>query len=721
MKIKRDTALLIAVFAAALAVVLWLMPRPNKHKYNYEENRPWGYSLLTAPFDITVYRDSATVNAMLDSIHRNMVPIFRRDNETPARVLAAISAARSLSAPTRGSLSELVRQLYERGITDQTATSAITAGSLTEVKFRENNTNVAYPTAEFLSQRDAYAMIDSIFRNNPERHNIHRMELARLLMPNIVEDTEATNAYRESLEQPVRAGIGVIQKGERIIDRGDIVTPQLYQVLKTYEATLEKQSDYSRSSRLIIFLGRFLFAGLIFGALPVYLALYSPQRLKVRPVGAILLLMTGFFVFTTAMSGTFMSGIYLVPLAMLPVIVLVFFDSRTAFFIYVLEVMLCSVWASFQFEYFVVQTVAGTAVIFSLKELSRRSQLLRSAVIAFAVYCLAYLGVELMSTGTLTSSTPRLIGYFAVNSVLISFGYILIFVFEKMFGLVSVVTLVELSDINTPLLRQLSEECPGTFQHSMAVSNLASEAAHRIGANVQLVRAGALYHDIGKIRNPAFFTENQHGVNPHDALTPAQSARIVIGHVTDGVRSAEKAKLPQAIIDFILQHHGAGKAKYFYTMEQRAHPGEEVDPAPFTYPGPNPQTREASLLMMADAVEAASRSMTDHSDEAIRNLVDRLIDSQVHDGLHNDSPLSFKDISLIKEAPPVDVSRPHKIPRRNKEKNTRTALTPCSTPNSPRCCGSPTPRCSTDCPKPSPPQRPKPPCASITAKPPEPI
>ncbi len=649
MKIKRDTALLIAVFAAALAVVLWLMPRPNKHKYNYEENRPWGYSLLTAPFDITVYRDSATVNAMLDSIHRNMVPIFRRDNETPARVLAAISAARSLSAPTRGSLSELVRQLYERGITDQTATSAITAGSLTEVKFRENNTNVAYPTAEFLSQRDAYAMIDSIFRNNPERHNIHRMELARLLMPNIVEDTEATNAYRESLEQPVRAGIGVIQKGERIIDRGDIVTPQLYQVLKTYEATLDKQSDYSRSSRLIIFLGRFLFAGLIFGALPVYLALYSPQRLKVRPVGAILLLMTGFFVFTTAMSGTFMSGIYLVPLAMLPVIVLVFFDSRTAFFIYVLEVMLCSVWASFQFEYFVVQTVAGTAVIFSLKELSRRSQLLRSAVIAFAVYCLAYLGVELMSTGTLTSSTPRLIGYFAVNSVLISFGYILIFVFEKMFGLVSVVTLVELSDINTPLLRQLSEECPGTFQHSMAVSNLASEAAHRIGANVQLVRAGALYHDIGKIRNPAFFTENQHGVNPHDALTPAQSARIVIGHVTDGVRSAEKAKLPQAIIDFILQHHGAGKAKYFYTMEQRAHPGEEVDPAPFTYPGPNPQTREASLLMMADAVEAASRSMTDHSDEAIRNLVDRLIDSQVHDGLHNDSPLSFKDISLIKE------------------------------------------------------------------------
>ena len=395
MKIKRDTALLIAVFAAALAVVLWLMPRPNKTQIQLRGEPPLG---LLAPY--RPLRHHRLPRLCHRKRHARLhTPQHGADLQTRQRDPGA-GARRNLRGTLpvgthSRKLSELVRQLYERGITDQTATSAITAGSLTEVKFRENNTNVAYPTAEFLSQRDAYAMIDSIFRNNPERHNIHRMELARLLMPNIVEDTEATNAYRESLEQPVRAGIGVIQKGERIIDRGDIVTPQLYQVLKTYEATLEKQSDYSRSSRLIIFLGRFLFAGLIFGALPVYLALYSPQRLKVRPVGAILLLMTGFFVFTTAMSGTFMSGIYLVPLAMLPVIVLVFFDSRTAFFIYVLEVMLCSVWASFQFEYFVVQTVAGTAVIFSLKELSRRSQLLRSAVIAFAVYCLAYLGSSL--------------------------------------------------------------------------------------------------------------------------------------------------------------------------------------------------------------------------------------------------------------------------------------------------------------------------------------
>lgn len=637
-----------AAFAVAMILCLWLMPRPSRHKYSYEENRPWGYALLTAPFDITVYRDSATVNAMIDSIDREMIPIFRRDEEASTRALAAISASHSLTPPTRGKLSQVVRGLYDRGITDQTAASAIASGNLSEVKFNEDNVNVACSTAGFVSQRDAYAIVDSLFRDNPERQAIQRLDLARLMLPNVVEDQEATRQYRESLLQPVIAGVGVIQKGERIVDRGDIVTPQLFQVLRSYEAQLDKQSENSSTSKLSTLLGRFLFVAIIFSALLFFFIFYYPSKLNPRHIIAILTLITGFFVFAVLLSRTFLSGIYLVPLAMLPVMVMVFFDSRTAFFVHVLEVMLCSVWASFQFEFFVVEISAGISVIFSLNELSKRSELLRSAIVAFLTYTVAYLAVELMSTGTLTSATPRLIGYFAISAVLISFAYILIFVFEKAFGMVSVVTLVELSDINNPVLRALSTECPGTFQHSMAVSNLASEAAHRIGANVQWVRAGALYHDIGKIDNPAFFTENQHGVNPHDALSPRQSARIVINHIPDGLRRAEKAKLPQAIRDLISQHHGKGCTKYFYTMEQRRHPDEEVDKAPFTYPGPNPQTREASLLMMADAVEAASRSMTDHSDEAISKLVNRLIDSQVAEGLHNESPLSFKDISQIK-------------------------------------------------------------------------
>ncbi len=255
-----------------------------------------------------------------------------------------------------------------------------------------------------------------------------------------------------------------------------------------------------------------------------------------------------------------------------------------------------------------------------------------------------------MQTGTLDKISVRMFGYFGINAVLISFTYVLVFILEKLFGFVSSVTLVELSDVNNPVLRELSEECPGTFQHSMQVSNLASEAAHRIDANVQLVRTGALYHDIGKINNPAFFTENQHGVNPHDALNPIQSARIVINHITDGLKKADKYKLPEVIKDFISQHHGAGKAKYFYNTYSNTHPDEDVDPAPFTYPGPNPQTKETSILMMADAVEAASRSLKEYTPEAITALVNRIIDSQIADGLHNDSPISFRDVKTIKDA-----------------------------------------------------------------------
>ena len=288
--------------------------------------------------------------------------------------------------------------------------------------------------------------------------------------------------------------------------------------------------------------------------------------------------------------------------------------------------------------------------IFTLRELTKRSQLLRTAVAVFLVYVIGFVAVELMHTATLSSNVGRIIGYFAINSVLISFAYILIFVVEKLFGLTSLVTLVELCDINNPLLRELSEECPGTFQHSMSVSNLAGDAARIINANPLIVRAGALYHDIGKITNPAFFTENQHGVNPHDALPPEQSARIIISHVTEGKKLAEKDKLPSVLHDMILQHHGRGLVKYFYTMAQREHPDSKIDPEPFTYPGPNPQTREASLLMMADGVEAASRSLPEHTIESITELVNKIIDGQVDAGLHRESPISFRDIQTIKES-----------------------------------------------------------------------
>ncbi|MDE5919639.1 MAG: HDIG domain-containing protein, partial [Duncaniella sp.] len=357
-----------------------------------------------------------------------------------------------------------------------------------------------------------------------------------------------------------------------------------------------------------------------------------------------------FSLFAFAMDAGFHMGFYIVPFTMVPIMIVVFLDSRTAYFCHIIEVLICALIATSPLEFVFMQLIAGIVAIDSLKDLSRRSQLLRTAGFIFLAYSLSYISIEVMQTGTLADAQPRVFGALGVNAILISFSYVLMFLLERIFGFTSRVTLVELADTNNPLLRELSEKCPGTFNHSMAVSNLASEAAVRIGANVQLVRTGALYHDIGKIKNPAFFTENQHGVNPHDVLNPMQSARIVTDHVRDGLTMAEKAKLPVAIRNFIAQHHGAGKARYFYNTYANAHPGEEIDERPFSYPGPDPQSRETSLLMMADAIEAASRSMTDHTPEAITALVNKIIDAQIAEGLHNQSPISFRDVSLIKDS-----------------------------------------------------------------------
>lgn len=646
----KNKIYLALIFAVATAIVVYFMPRDNQHKYSYAEGRPWTYPLLTAPFDITVYRDSATMHNMIDSVEATMVPIFKRDVAQPGRVYAAIETNDSVPRVFKSKLKGMVERVYKRGVVDANTASMIADKGLKEVKFNENNVNVPYSTSQFLSQRDAYAMLDSVFGSGEEHRAFQNAAISGLLQPNVVADDEATQQYKETLIQPILAGIGVIQKGERIISQGEIVDARLFQVLKTYEAMLDKISNNDRSRQLNTLMGQTLFVVVSLGLIYAFFFFNYPAKFKSpKQMLAVMLLTVLFFCFAVIVARTFHWGIYTVPLAILPVMLAVFYDSRTAFFVYVVEIVVCAVVASFPLEFMFVELMGGAAVIFSMKELSRRSELLRSAFVAFLAYVVSYVGFELLTTGSLSALSGRLIGYFGINAVLISFAYILIFITEKLFGMVSVVTLVELSDINNSVLRELSQECPGTFQHSMAVSNLASEAAHRIGANVQLVRAGALYHDIGKIDNPAFFTENQHGANPHDALTPLQSAGIIIRHVTDGVKRAERAKLPGVIRDFITQHHGKGTAKYFYNTYCHQHPNEDVDPAPFTYPGPNPQTREASLLMMADAVEAASRSMPDHSEEAIRSLVNKLVDGQVAAGLHNDSPLSFRDIRDIKE------------------------------------------------------------------------
>lgn len=651
---SKKTIIRSLMFIISVGIILYFLPRKNERQYLYEVNRPWSYSLLTAPFDIPIQLDSIRVQEVKDSINNVFIPVYKRNNDDSKAAIDAYSLAlnanQSVSIYEKAKLINALKEIYNNGIVDLNTYNAITSGKLSRMRFIDGNRIINKSTNNLLSAKKAYTTIDSLLKSESLNTSIAATELSKFLAPNISYDSIESNRLYQDICQKAMAPIGIIQNGERIIDRGEKVTPQLYTILQTYEQMLQERKA-NKHQQIYPVLGQLLFVIILLSALFYYLYFMRNELFaNTRAMLFIMLMVVGFVVFSVAMKNTFANGLYLVPFTIIAIMMVVFFDSRTALFCLIIETMLCSCIANVAFEFIFVQFIAGVTAIYSLKELTRRSQLIQTAFLVFTAYSLSYIAVEVISSGTISGIDLRIFGIFAINSVLISFAYILIFVFEKLFGFTSIVTLVELSDINNPLLRELSEECPGTFQHSLSVSNLAYEAAHRIGANAQLVRAGALYHDIGKITNPAFFTENQHGVNPHDALNPLQSARIVIAHVTDGLKRAEKAKLPSVIKDFISEHHGCGKAKYFYNTYCNQHPDEEVDTASFIYPGPNPKSKETSILMMADTVEAASRSLPDHTPEAIENLVNRLIDSQIADGLHNDSLLSFKDVREIKES-----------------------------------------------------------------------
>ncbi len=659
MKVKNKKATIVRslCFAAAVVLIIYFLPRTNEHRYIYEVNRPWTYQLLTAPFDIPVYLDSISAKAVTDSLDADFVPVFRRNSELESTTIQQFAqnlngaSHLDITSAERNKVIDLVRKVYDDGIVDQQTYSAIASGKLPTVKFVHDNVAVSAPTTGYRSDRAAYAYIDSVFSGERFHEALSQVKLQEALVPTIGVDSVETERMHTELLRKAMAPRGVIQQGERIIDEGDVVTLQLYTVLQTYEELLREKNAGAESERYYPIAGQALFLIIMFGLLYVYLALFRPDYYRnTRKLTFIMLVITVMTLFAFALNATFDSGLYVYPATMVPIMILIFMDSRTALFCHLVTVLIVALVCLGPFEFIFLQVVAGTVAIESIKELTRRSQLIRAAFFIFLAYCLAYVAMRLVQLGSLSKIQVDVFGYFAMNAIIISFAYVLVFMLEKAFGFTSKVTLVELSDINNPLLRKLSEECPGTFQHSMAVSNLASSAASRIGANVQLVRTGALYHDIGKTANPAFFTENQHGVNPHDALDPRQSARIIIGHITEGMKMADKAKLPDVIKKFITEHHGRGTARYFYTSYCNAHPDEEVDVAAFQYPGPNPTSRETSLLMMADAVEASSRSLKDHTPEAITALVNRIIDTQIAEGLHQDSPLSFRDVKIIKES-----------------------------------------------------------------------
>ena len=646
---KRGVVIRFLIGLAAALIITYFYPHPESSHYKYEQNRPWNYAKLIAPFDIPIHADSATILAARDSLEAHFVPVYEINQLMIDSVVAELPP--SVGNNYHNDLASRLRKIYSSGVVDYQTREKIAEGKLPKVRILEKNVLSEMSTSHFTSPRDIYVRLDTAITDKGMHDYFTSANLQDILKPNIIHNEAESRRHYDYDYLTLTADRGVIQQGQTIIDKGTIISPQDFTNLRTYERMVEASVTKAGKSDWLMLGGQFLYVVLLLSTLCGYIYYYNRLLFdNIRSFGFVIILITVFFLIALALNTFVSSGIYIAPMAIVPVLLLVFFDGRTALLVSTVLTLICAAITSFPLEFIFLQFTASAVAVYSLRSLAQRSQLLRTAGFVAAAYLLSYIALELLMNGTFEGFAWRMIAYLLVNSALCSMAYVLMSAVERMFGFISDVTLVELADTNHPLLIRLNDECPGTFQHSLSVSNLAADAAKRIGANDKLVRAGAMYHDVGKLSNPAFFTENQHGVNPHDALSPEQSGRIVVNHVIDGLRRADKAGLPSVIKDFIREHHGSGKAKYFYYTYCKLHPGEEIDPTPFQYPGPNPRSRETAVLMMADAVEAASRSLKEHTPQAIADLVNKIIDGQIADGMFDESPLEFRDIPVIKEA-----------------------------------------------------------------------
>jgi len=652
-KLKGAFTLTGTVIVVVLLLVYFL-PRETKFGYEYEQGRPWRYNSLIATFDFPVYKTPDEVKAERDSALSQFQPFYTEDVQIAQRQIAAFETAwragrfGDVPAHCLNHVDKMLRGVYEAGMVPSADLSQMAKERTPGVRVVEGTEAVTRPITELYSTRSAYEYIVYADTINFPRELLARCNINEYLSPNLSIDSAKTSAVREDLLAAVSPASGMVQSGQRIIDRGEIISAEQYKILQSFERETVRRNDPSKGMWQVV-TGQVIFVLCVIVAFVFYLRLFRREYLR-SPHSILLLssLIAIFPLITYAMVDQKFLNVYMVPYAMVPIFVRIFMDSRTAFMTMVCSVILSSLALHSNYEFVVVQFMSGMTAIYALRDLTERSQLLRVALAVFVTSSAIMLGYDLSQGIEFSHLDRSMYVYNAVNGVLLLFAYPLLYMIEKLFGFTSSVTLVELSNTNNSVLRRMSKVAQGTFVHSLQVANLAAEVADKIGAKPQLVRTGALYHDIGKMLNPAFFTENQTGVNPHDELTEERSAQIIISHVTEGLKLADKYHLPKVIRDFISTHHGRSQVKYFYIQWKNKHQGEEPDAKLFTYPGPNPFTREQAILMMCDAVEASSRSLKEFTEESIKELVNRIIDGQVQAGYFRECPITFRDIADAK-------------------------------------------------------------------------
>lgn len=643
------------IFVVTTAFVVYFLPREGKFNYQFDINKPWRYGLLQASFDFPIYKGDAEMQKEQDSIMKRYVPYFNVDKSVGERMIDKFMADYSgnlnqvIPDPAyREHIVRTLKEIYATGVIASNDLAQLERDTIKRIQIVYGNTSNQREVADVYTFKVAY---EKMLESDTVRYSrilLQRCNLNDYIIPNLSYDANKSETAKQDLLGELSWANGFVMNGQKIIDRGEIINENTYNILKSLEKEWNKRSETVTEKRLTL-IGQLLFVAILITCFMVYLELFRNDYYgKRRCLVLLFIIITVFPVTSSLMVEHAYLSVYTIPYAMIPMIIRIFLDSRTAFMAHVTTILLCSICLSSPHDFILLQIIAGMVGIYSLRELSQRSQLFRCALFVTCSYAITYLALDLIHVSEFSQLSTHAYFNFVINGILLLFTYPLLFILEKLFGFTSNVTLIELSNINNKLMREMSEVAPGTFQHSLQLANLTAAAANRIGADSQLVRTGAMYHDIGKMLNPVFFTENQSGVNPHDQLSYKQSAQIVINHVTDGLKLADKNNLPQVIKDFIRTHHGKGLTKYFYISYKNEHPDEEVDTEAFRYPGPNPFTKEQAILMMADAVEAASRSLQAYTEENISVLIEKIIDGQVSEGYFKDCPITFKDIAMVK-------------------------------------------------------------------------
>ena len=599
----------LGLFVVLAAVIVLMFPRYNNaFRYHFELGKPWGYATLTADFDFPIYKTDEQLTKEQQQLLSTFAPCYKYIKGAQRQVLVV-----SLQEH------EWLEEMH-----------------FNRVSVMQGRVSKTYSLSEVYTPGSAFKQFGYECNQN------------------LVRDTALTESMRDKLLSTLSPTQGLIQKGEKIIGQGELVTERNYQILQSLRRAYEDESLGAKQRTLSV-LGETMLVVLFLLLYIIYLYVFRLSYLRSISTLMFFCLLMFIVIGLACLALYFNLSVYLIPFAWVPILTRVFFDSRTALFLHFTTILIVSIVVPAPVEFFFLQIVVGMVAVSSLSDMTRRAQLFQTAAWILLAQILAYTAITFAQTGAWHAINPWMYLYFFICALLTVGCYGLIYAFEKMFHFISSITLVELTDINSELLHALAERAPGTFQHSMQVSNLAAEAAKTIGANALLVRTGALYHDIGKMTDPLYYVENQNGVeNPLLKMDPRDAAQVIISHVSEGEKIARRNHLPEVVVNFITSHHGTSLVRYFYNTYCNAHPGEEVNEALFRYPGSKPTSKEGAILMMADAIEARSRSLDDFSEASIAKAVNQMIDAQIADGQYAETPLSFKDVEDIRR---VFVSR----------------------------------------------------------------